>query len=107
MEVKEKDHIAEIMKKNYDRKPSSAADYKITALIKHYEDQIASKNSFIEQLHKQIRILQSKPTLEPNENYQEGLQNEAKVIKGVTLVEHQREVGRFKLEMNKFKKLYE
>ena len=36
MEVKEKEHIAEILKKTYDRKPSSGADYKISALVSHY-----------------------------------------------------------------------
>ena len=36
IEAKEKEHIAEIMKKTYDRKPSSGADYKISALVAHY-----------------------------------------------------------------------
>lgn len=47
IEAKEKDHIAEIMKKNYDRKPSSAADYKISALITHYEAELTKKAKFI------------------------------------------------------------
>jgi hypothetical protein len=47
MEAKEKDHIAEIMKKNYDRKPSSAQDYKVSALVAHYEAEIAKKVKFI------------------------------------------------------------
>lgn len=36
IEAKQKEHIAEIMKKTYDRKPASNADYKISALITHY-----------------------------------------------------------------------
>ena len=47
MEAKEKDHIAEIMKKNYDRKPSSAQDYKVSALIAHYEAEVTKKVKFI------------------------------------------------------------
>lgn len=59
MEAKEKDHIAEILKKNYDRKPSSAADYKISALIAHYEAEVNKKTKFIENLQKQIRELEN------------------------------------------------
>jgi hypothetical protein len=47
IETKEKEHIAEILKKTFDRKPSSGADYKISALVSHYDAEIAKKNKFI------------------------------------------------------------
>ena len=47
MEAKEKEHINEILKKTYDRKPSSGADYKISALVSHYDAEVEKKNKFI------------------------------------------------------------
>lgn len=81
IEAKEKDHIAEVMKKNYDRKPSSAQDYKISALISHYEAEIAKKSKFIECLQKQIKQYElsstSQTTIrsEDDENNKSGIEN--------------------------------
>ena len=75
MEAKEKEHIAEILKKTYDRKPSSGADYKISALVSHYEAEIEKKVKFIDSLQRKIRDFeqcsQKEISLETsaNENY--------------------------------------
>ena len=45
------------MKKNYDRKPSSGADYKISALIAHYDAEIDKKSKYIDSLHKKMKEL--------------------------------------------------
>lgn len=45
------------MKKTYDRKPASGADYKISALVSHYEAELDKKSKFIESLQKKIREL--------------------------------------------------
>jgi hypothetical protein len=86
MEAKEKDHIAELMRKNCDRKPSSAHDHKVAALISHYEAEISKKTKFIETLQKQLREAEQHQhtPLEEDENCKDAVENED--ARGVSLV---------------------
>ena len=78
MEAKEKDHIAELMRKNCDRKPSSAHEHKVAALITHYEAEIAKKVKFIETLQKQLREAEQRQSIpvEEDENCKGAVENE-------------------------------
>lgn len=37
LDLKEKEHIVEVMKRNFDKKPGAQYDHKVLAMISHYE----------------------------------------------------------------------
>lgn len=51
-EVKQQEHVAEIVKNS---SGMSAYDHKFAAIVSHYESQIEKKNKHIEVLQKQIK----------------------------------------------------